>query len=153
MVKNWFILSLILFVLGCSIFKTKDLNNALSVEIKSLEMWFDASPKVNSKSYFHASIEFEIFNELNEVVHIDSIVCQFDLKLFQNKVKIPKDGFDREIKSFEKKLIKDQIKFVPEKSINKSRELDLIILIYYRKSDKEFFQRFVFTGKRFEIVY
>lgn len=153
MVRLFFVLFYIFSFSSCSIFKVNDSSNILSLDLKSLEMWFDASPKVNSKSYFHALIELEISNKSNELIQIDSILFQFDSEFFQDKVKIPIDVFDREIKSFKKKSIKEQIKFVPEKSINKSRELDLNILIYYRKSDREFFQRFVFTGKRIEIVY
>lgn len=153
MVKNFFTLSLVVIISSCSIFNTKELNNTLSAEFKSLNMWFDASPKVDSDSYFHALMELEMVNESNENIYVDSILCEFDFGGFKKTVSVSSDGFVDEIKSLEKKSIKDQIKFIPDKTIQESRELNLNLLIYYKKSGKEYINRYPYPKLRFEIVY
>lgn len=153
MVRKICILFLVVFISSCSILKTKKLNNTLLVEIKNIDMWFDASPKVNSDSYFHTLIELEVVNESNENIHIDSILCEFDFENFKETVSVSSENLVSDIKSLEKKNIQDQIKFIPDKTILKSRELNLNLLIYHKKSGKEYISRYQFPNRRFEIVY
>lgn len=153
MVRKICILLLVVFLSSCSIFKTKELNSTLSVEIKNLDMWFDASPKVNSDSYFYTLIELEMVNESSENIHVDSILCEFYFESFKKTVNVPSENLVGDIKSLEKQFIQGQIKFIPDKNFLKSRELNLNLLIYYKKSGKEYISRYQYPKRRFEIVY
>lgn len=148
-------ISIVIFFFGCSASSRISDEKFFEVNLKSLEMWFDAMPKIEAKSMFHINLNYSIKNIFIENLEIDSLA--YDL-IFSNGEKIifRDDKFtstklrNGEFIQMEEKTLSTEI----DDQISKSdRKADLFLNVYFKLKDKNLVNRIFLKSQKYEIVY
>ncbi len=48
-------------------------SEVIEINVKQLEIWFDAMPKINGSSHLHCVLDMDLKNLLNRKIELDSI--------------------------------------------------------------------------------
>lgn len=144
-----------ILIAGCSSAFKIDNEKLFEVNVDHIEIWFDAMPKVESKSKFYIDIELSIKNLSCENVQIDSLF--YDLVLSSGeKLTFVKENFSSEvIQSGELIRLKGEAlssEFNGQISGN-NRNADLYVNIYFMTGNKKNLNRIYLKSQEFEIVY
>jgi hypothetical protein len=152
--KALFISIVILFV-GCSALSRIGTEKFFEVKLQSLQMWFDAMPKIEAKSKFHINLKYFIKNISAQNLEIDSLV--YDLILSKGEKIIFRDDkfkstklHSGEIVQIEEKTLSSEINDPISKT---DRKADLFLNVYFKVRDEKFFYRIFLKSQEFEIVY
>jgi hypothetical protein len=144
-----------MFYAGCFIISKKEDPKVFEIKIEQLDMWYDAMPKLDSKSMFHINLVLELKNVSSKSVKIDSIIYEFVLSDDQilsfkdgnySSKFLLKSGEIKNLKSLEHLELKRQI---PQND----RQANFSVTIFFRMDSKTYLQKFFLKSQEFEIVY
>lgn len=150
-----FLILILIFFVGCFILSKKEDPKIFEIKIEQLDMWFDAMPKVDSKSLFHVNLDLELKNVSSKGVEIDSII--YELVLSNNQVLSFIDGNysssffldSGEIKNLKTLKHLGLIRQIPQND----RQVNFSVTIFFRMDSKTYSQKFFLKSQEFEIVY
>jgi len=156
MVKKVLILVLFFGVLiSCSKNLIKDNVNNLEVKLENLEVWFDSMPKIESPSFLHFAIQYELKNLTSHLIVIDSII--YEIKINENQSIYLKENFDKEIQLNGKEVWKRkvQLKTNADLGIVKSsdKENPIFVNLFYKMNKKQYSEKKFLTKTEIQIVY
>ncbi len=149
------IILVLIFFSGCSSSSKLDKSKVFVLNVERLEMWFDAMPKVDSKSKFHLLVDYSLKNISNKVIKINSLSYELILSndkmiTFYDKSFSPINLSKGEMTQFANLNLSSEVNLQIPKI---DRRADLYLNIHYESGKKKFSERVFIKSQEFEIVY
>jgi hypothetical protein len=152
--KNFVIVSLI-FLAGCCSTSKLDGSKFFEVKFNQLEMWFDAMPKIESKSKFHLILDYSLKNVSKRNLKIDSLSYELVLSnverlIFYDERFQPIELSSDKTFQFQRLNLSSNIDGLIPKN---DRKADFYLNVYFMVGDKNYFEKVLIGSQEFEIVY
>ncbi len=144
-----------ILIAGCSSELKIEEEKFFEIDLVHIEMWFDAMPKIESKSRFYINLEFSIKNLSDEEIEIDSLAYILTLsngeKLSFNDYSFSSKVIHAgEILQLKGKVLSSEVR----KQIPKyNRNAVLYLNMYFKIGNKKIMNRIYLKSQEFEIAY
>ncbi|MCX8057352.1 MAG: hypothetical protein N3F03_07085 [Ignavibacteria bacterium] len=149
-----FLIALMFMFNHCHRELTKN-DGLLDAEMKQVNLWLDAMPKVNEPSLLHFEIDLTLKNKSNKQIEIDSI--SFELMFDENLSFIFPKKKEPQIKikpsmsvEFNNKFAAGEIKEIKKLS---DKTAKIFINLSYKENGNYFNQKILLGEKKIEMVY
>lgn len=152
--RKSFLIFLFIFI-SCSRDNLLKNSEVIEINVKQLEIWFDAMPKINGSSHLHCVLDMDLKNLLNRKIELDSINLEvlvdevlkirFDTEKFSPKLISPNTSENFQL-NFSSNELKDFRNL-------KSKKSKVFMNLIFNSNSNSFNKEFLIGETEIQVVY